>query len=208
MVFSANGPSGHTFRFRLVHARYVSLNCSQINVFTFGNGGRCRPKTPRWRPQGNDVIGQLIMLSDAIGGTCDPASVAFTKQPRRAVCAFSPIPLIGRICPNTTTGDATTIALFILNRNVRGVIRSAEWIAIKAPYELYDHQPESDDADTGVTWYWPNWYFGTMCGSTQRLNALAGRVSHWTGCTNFPPDHADYDMWRWIVFVPQYHRLV
>jgi len=145
---------------------------------------------------------QLITGSDAIAELV-PASVAYDNHvvPLRILADTL---IVASAEPLTT--ETQQRLHFILNRNVRGVIRSAEWIAIKL-HELYDHQPESDDADTGVTWYWPNWYWYDGDQLNVKCSGWEG-MSHWTGCHEFPPDHADYDMWRWIVLVPQYHRLV
>jgi MshEN domain len=95
---------------------------------------------------------------------------------------------------------------FVLSRNVRGVVRSAESIASDLQ-ELYGRPLQPDRKFDDVTWYQPegHWFDGDQLNIS--CSGWSGS-SHWSGCQEFPADHPDFHMWCWIVSVPQYHRLI
>ena len=145
---------------------------------------------------------QLITGSETAADLV-PASVAYDNH-------IVPLRILADTLVVATATPLTTETQqrlhFILNRNVRGVIRSAEWIAVRQ-HELYGNQPELDETDAGVTWYWPDWHWYDGDQLNIKCSGWEGS-SHWSGCAEFPPDHPDHDMWRWVVTVRQYHRLV
>lgn len=108
------------------------------------------------------------------------------------------------------TDDTEAKLRFILNRDIRFVFRSANWLTARL-HEFYGSDDESrstDESDTSsICWYWPNWHWFD---GTKLVVKCSGwnDSTHWSGCEEFPAHHADYEMWRWIVSVPQYHRLV
>lgn len=132
-----------------------------------------------------------------------PASVAYDNRivPLRFLADTL---IVGTAEPLST--EARQRLTFILNRNVRGVIRSADWIEARLQ-ELYDVHPESDEMHNGATWYWPHWHWWEGEQLNVKCSGWEGSI-HWSGCHEFPPDHAEHDMWRWIVAERQYHRLV
>jgi hypothetical protein len=98
---------------------------------------------------------------------------------------------------------------FVLNRNVRFVLRSPEWIAAKLR-EYYDNPStengKSADADS-IAWYWPEWHSWNQSTLVVKVSGWSNGV-HWTGAAEYPPTHNDHAFWAWLVKIPQYHRLV
>ena len=126
------------------------------------------------------------------------------------------------VVPVREVGDTLVVAIsrkpssdlegrlqFILNRNVRIVYRSADWLTAKLR-EFYDH-PNTSTANSGeddkVTWYWPGWHCRTGATLVVKASGWSNGV-HWTGEATFPPEHEDYGFWLWLIAIPQHTRLV
>jgi hypothetical protein len=105
------------------------------------------------------------------------------------------------------TKDAEQRICFILNRKIRGVIRSPEYIAARQR-ELYDRPPETSNDLGGVTWYWPHWHWFEGSELHITCSGWNGGGLHWSGCQVFSSDHPDYNMWRWIISIRSFHRLL
>lgn len=96
---------------------------------------------------------------------------------------------------------------FILNRRVHCTVRSDKWYD-RAMTLLYPSERAASSSDGhSVSWYWGGWHY--WAGETLVVKASGWEgMEHWTGAAEIPPDHADYDLWRWIVNYPLYHRLI
>ena len=84
-----------------------------------------------------------------------PASIAFE-------CRVVPLAdwngLLVVASDSPLSQDVRDKLLFVLNRNVRGVVRSREWVDSYL-HILYDTPRESEQAEyPSITWYWPHWY--------------------------------------------------
>ena len=184
MVFTLR-PFGHTLAFCSSRDHLLqSLAIRHLSV-PLGTGV---VKTFRWTAQAMSDR-QLITGGDAIADLV-PASVVYDNHVAPLRILANTLILASAVPLSTETQQRLN---FILNCSVRGVIRTAEWIAIRL-HELYDDQPECGGADLGVTWYWPNWSWYDGDQLVVKCTGWEG-MSHWTGCQEFPADHADYDMW-------------
>lgn len=143
-----------------------------------------------------------LVTGDASVAEFMPASVAHYNQvvPLRYVGETL---LVGAVSPLTT--ETQERLQFFLNRRVRGVVRSAAYVAARLD-QLYGKSPNGDGTDD-VMWYWPQYCWLDDGNLTIKCTGWADG-KHWTGCKEFPPDHPDHEMWRWIASVAQYRRLV
>ena len=111
-------------------------------------------------------------------------------------------------CDSPLSDDVRDRLLFVLNRKVRGLRRSPEWIDAHL-HALYDSPREVNATDLGsVCWYWPDWHGFNDDGTLVIHCSGWHNVEHWSGIAEFPTDHEDHEFWRWVVSIPQYRRLL
>jgi len=95
--------------------------------------------------------------------------------------------------------------VFILNRDVRFVLRSRDWIdaALDTHYG-YRNEPADNDFEIGnISWYWPSWH--SRNGETLAVKCSGWNgTTHWSGAHEFPPEHPDREFWEWLISIPQY----
>jgi hypothetical protein len=98
---------------------------------------------------------------------------------------------------------------FVLNRRIRIVIRSSDWIQARQAM-IYSCLESDEAASTDpVTWYWPDWHAFEDDGTLKvKCSGWRSDNVHWNGMHEFPPNHADYAFWRWVVGCKFYHRLL
>ena len=98
---------------------------------------------------------------------------------------------------------------FILNRPIRMIRRTADWVAARIDVLYSNPSPESQTADEedSVTWYWPAWYSFEPGTLKVKCSGWIG-MTHWTGCHPVRYDDPDIDFWIWFVKQKYYGRLV
>ena len=135
-----------------------------------------------------------------------PASVAIDNRvvPIREIGKTLVLATDESVLPETRERIA-----FILNRNLRFVVRSHDWI--DAELELRYRFPVDDtahaDESDSVCWYWPDWHYVDGDKLVVKTSGWEG-MTHWTGAHEFSTDHPDRDFWDWLVEIPQYHGLL
>jgi hypothetical protein len=124
---------------------------------------------------------------------------------------IAPMRLLGDVLIVATalplTEEAETCVRFIVGREVRYVIRSPEYIAARQR-ELYGQEPESGDDSDHITWYWPHWHWFDGNELHIKCSGWDDDGTHWSGCQVFASDHPDYEMWRWIISIRSFRRLL
>jgi hypothetical protein len=108
---------------------------------------------------------------------------------------------------------------FILNRRVRGVIRSEEWITEKLQelYDVPDDVSDRNEQPAPVHWYWIScrredeepigdrtFYLKTSGWDIDE----DGRRFHYSGAAEISKDHPDHEMWKWVMEYPYFEGLI
>ncbi|MCA8987030.1 MAG: hypothetical protein KDA78_05285 [Planctomycetaceae bacterium] len=96
---------------------------------------------------------------------------------------------------------------FILNREVRFVIRSRSWIdaQLELLYRSAAEQKVNSAEDEGVTWFWPACHYLDGDKLIVKVSGWEG-MEHWTGAQEFPLDHPDRAFWNWLITVDHYGK--
>lgn len=135
-----------------------------------------------------------------------PASVALDM-------GVVPIREIGKTLVLASDAKVTTETreriAFILNRDVRFVIRSNTWIEaeLESRYRYpFDDHVDSDKNDS-ISWYWTDWHYLDGDKLVVKASGWDG-MTHWTGAQEVPVDHPDREFWEWLIRIPQYHGLL
>ena len=122
-----------------------------------------------------------------------------------------PVREIGRTLVLATdckpTSDIESRLTFLLNRKVRFVIRSRDWIEseLDAHYRSCDASTEDVTEDQGNSWYWPSWHYLDGDKLVVKASGWEG-TSHWTGAAEFPTDHPDRAFWEWLIAIDYYSQ--
>lgn len=98
---------------------------------------------------------------------------------------------------------------FILNRKVRFVVRSYDWMEAELDCR-YRCSPELSGTTTEndtVSWFWPSWHYFDGDKLIVKASGWEG-MSRWTGVQEFALDHPDRAFWNWLVKVPQYREML
>lgn len=131
-----------------------------------------------------------------------PASVAIELR-------VVPVREIGSTLILATDSEANTEArsrlAFILNRDVRFVVRSRDWIEaeLDAHYRSLCDSIENPSDDNGISWYWPSWHHLKGDKLVVKASGWEGMM-HWTGTREFPVDHPDRAFWNWLITIAYY----
>jgi hypothetical protein len=122
-----------------------------------------------------------------------------------------PVREIGRTLVLATDSKPTTEAksrlIFILNREVRFVIRSREWIEgqLDAHYRTSNESLEDPSESQGISWFWPSWHYIDGDKLVVKASGWEG-MTHWTGAHEFPMDHPDREFWEWLITIDYYSK--
>lgn len=98
---------------------------------------------------------------------------------------------------------------FILNRELRFVLRSDAWIdaELDSRYRQDSNLSEDTSDNWSVSFLWPDCH--RLDGTTLIVKASGWtQTSHWTGALVLPPEHPDRAFWDWLVKIPLYHRVL
>ena len=141
----------------------------------------------------------------------DPALADLVPQSVAEELCVVPLQLLGGVLvfagPQRLGKTDVERLAFILNRKVHCTVRSEQWYE-RAWALLYSAETEPSSSDShSVCWYWGGWHYWD--GETLVVKASGWEgMEHWTGAAEYPPDHDDHDLWRWIVNYKPYHRLI
>jgi hypothetical protein len=105
---------------------------------------------------------------------------------------------------NTETETKSRL-VFILNRDVRFVVRSTDWIdaELDAHYRSSGELLGNTSDDNGISWYWPSWHYLDGDKLVVKASGWEGMM-HWTGAREFPVNHPDREFWNWLITVDYY----
>lgn len=125
-----------------------------------------------------------------------------------------------RVIPMRELGDTLVLAtdtrpttekesrlVFILNRAVRFVIRSPDWIdaMLEALYRTSCSRLENPAESQDILWYWPAWHSMDGDKLVVKVSGWEG-MTHWTGAESFPMDHPDREFWEWLLQINYYTK--
>jgi hypothetical protein len=104
-----------------------------------------------------------------------------------------------------TEKETKTRLVFILNRDVRLVVRSRDWIEaeLDAHYRSSGELIENGSEDNRISWYWPSWHYLDGDKLVVKASGWEGMM-HWTGAHEFPIDHPDREFWNWLIMIAYY----
>jgi hypothetical protein len=139
----------------------------------------------------------MLEIKDTI-----PASVAIELRvvPVREIGST----LILAIDCKTNTETMSRLA-FILNRDVRFIVRRRDWIEAKlnAHYRSSCDLIENPSDDNSISWYWPSWHYLEGDKLVVKASGWEGMM-HWTGAHEFHVDHPDREFWNWLITIAYY----
>lgn len=122
-----------------------------------------------------------------------------------------PVREIGRtlvlaIDTQPTTETRSRLA-YILNREVRFVFRSHDWIEsqLDTCYRDSDETLEDPIGSKGVSWYWPSWHYIEGDKLVVKASGWEG-MTHWTGAYEFSSNHPDREFWEWLITIDYYAK--
>ncbi len=103
--------------------------------------------------------------------------------------------------------EAQSRLAYILNREIRFVFRSHEWIesqldtCYRDPGEALEDSMDSE----GVSWYWPSWHYIEGDKLVVKASGWEG-MTHWTGAHEFSSNHPDREFWNWLITIDYYAK--
>jgi type II secretory ATPase GspE/PulE/Tfp pilus assembly ATPase PilB-like protein len=112
-------------------------------------------------------------------------------------------------CSQPISQETSDRLSFILNRELRFVLRSDAWIdaELDSRYQQSSSRSEDMSDNWSVSFYWPDWHY--LDGTTLVVKASGwSPTSHWTGALILPLAHPDRAFWDWLVRIPTYHRVL
>lgn len=111
----------------------------------------------------------------------------------------------------TPTSETRDRLMYLLNRNVRLVLRDHDWIETQLDaYYRTDHETLEDASDPASdaeshSWYWPSWH--SLRGETLVIKASGWEgTTHWTGAYEVSADHPDRAFWEWLIATEYYAK--
>lgn len=105
------------------------------------------------------------------------------------------------------TTEIESRLVYILNRKVRFVVRSHDWIEtqLDAHYRDPGEPLEGSTDSEGISWYWPSWHYVEGDKLIVKASGWEG-MTHWTGAHEFPSNHPDREFWQWLITVKYYAK--
>lgn len=158
----------------------------------------------------------VMGINEIVPSEVIPAAIAFGYR-------VVPIREIGSTLVLATDGDTGTEArsrlVFILEREVRFVVRSRDWMEaqfdahFRTPVELVEGSNDNSTAEliegstdnTSVCWYWPSCHILSGDKLIVKTSGWTGDT-HWSGADTFPVDHPDREFWNWLITIANYSR--
>jgi len=133
-----------------------------------------------------------------------PGSVAIEMR-------VMPVREIGRTLVLATDSKPSTETesrlILILNRDIRFVVRSHNWIETQLDtHYRTSGEPLEDSVDIqGISWYWPSWHYVEGDKLVVKVSGWEG-MTHWTGAHEFPSNHPDRGFWEWLIAIEYYSK--